>query len=160
MAVDKSLFSSVRYNSTIERIALDNTVTQLTTNYRQGGGKNIPIRMPFRETGLFPKDTAAKWKAAQRSITNFSILGFSLIMLLWTMALYHQAESALTDADLYRRHDGLLGPVCLIQPFQQPESDLASVTGSLYPGGTPMVEEIPVKIGGREAGICRGRQRM
>ena len=39
----------------------------------------------------FQKDLS-KMEGSQRSITNFSILGFSLIMLLLTMALYHQGE--------------------------------------------------------------------
>ena len=74
----------------------------------------------------FQKDLS-KMEGSQRSITNFSILGFSLVMLLLTMALYHQGEIGF-DAMLvtipYSRHDGLLW-ACggLIQPFQQPESD-------------------------------------
>ena len=39
----------------------------------------------------FQKDLS-KMDGSQRSITTFSILGVSLIMLLLTMALYHQGE--------------------------------------------------------------------
>lgn len=114
----------------------------------------------------FQKDLS-KMEGSQRSITNFSILGFSLIMLLLTMALYHQGEIGF-DAMLICTVAmmGSFGPVVALSSLSNNlNQTLASGERVLsILEETPMVEEIPVRsegekqlvFAGAAAGFCRG----
>ena len=90
-------------------------------------------------------------EGSQRSITNFSILGFSLIMLLLTMALYHQGEIGF-DAMLICTVAmmGSFGPVVALSSLSNNlNQTLASGERVLsILEETPMVEEIPVRSEG------------
>lgn len=98
----------------------------------------------------FQKDLS-KMEGSQRSITNFSILGFSLIMLLLTMALYHQGEIGF-DAMLICTVAmmGSFGPVVALSSLSNNlNQTLASGERVLsILEETPMVEEIPVRSEG------------
>ena len=59
--------------------------------YNQGKARQKELDERSVKLASFRKDLS-KMEGSQRSITNFSILGFSLVMLLLTMALYHQGE--------------------------------------------------------------------
>ena len=94
-------------------------------------------------------------EGSQRSITNFStwILGFSLIMLLLTMALYHQGEIGF-DAMLICTVAmmGSFGPVVALSSLSNNlNQTLASGERVLsILEETPMVEEIPVRSEGEK----------
>ena len=100
----------------------------------------------------FQKDLS-KMEGSQRSITNFSILGFSLIMLLLSMALYHQGEIGF-DAMLICTVAmmGSFGPVVALSSLSNNlNQTLASGERVLsILEETPMVEEIPVRSEGEK----------
>lgn len=100
----------------------------------------------------FQKDLS-KMEGSQRSITNFSILGFSLVMLLLTMALYHQGEIGF-DAMLICTVAmmGSFGPVVALSSLSNNlNQTLASGERVLsILEETPMVEEIPVRSEGEK----------
>ena len=67
-----------------------------TIQYNQGKARQKELDERSVKLASFQKDLS-KMEGSQRSITNFSILGFSLVMLLLTMALLIiRARSALT----------------------------------------------------------------
>lgn len=123
-----------------------------TIQYNQGKARQKELDERSVKLASFQKDLS-KMEGSQRSITNFSILGFSLVMLLLTMALYHQGEIGF-DAMLICTVAmmGSFGPVVAL-------SSLSNNLNQTLANGervlsileeTPMVEEIPVRSEGEK----------
>ena len=125
-----------------------------TIQYNQGKARQKELDERSVKLASFQKDLS-KMEGSQRSITNFSILGFSLVMLLLTMALYHQGEIGF-DAMLICTVAmmGSFGPVVALSSLSNNlNQTLASGERVLsILEETPMVEEIPVRSEGERAG--------
>ncbi len=123
-----------------------------TIQYNQGKARQKELDERSVKLASFQKDLS-KMEGSQRSITNFSILGFSLIMLLLTMALYHQGEIGF-DAMLICTVAmmGSFGPVVALSSLSNNlNQTLASGERVLsILEETPMVEEIPVRSEGEK----------
>ncbi len=123
-----------------------------TIQYNQGKARQKELDERSVKLASFQKDLS-KMEGSQRSITNFSILGFSLVMLLLTMALYHQGEIGF-DAMLICTVAmmGSFGPVVALSSLSNNlNQTLASGERVLsILEETPMVEEIPVRSEGEK----------
>lgn len=123
-----------------------------TIQYNQGKARQKELNEHSVKLASFQKDLS-KMEGSQRSITNFSILGFSLVMLLLTMALYHQGEIGF-DAMLICTVAimGSFGPVVALSSLSNNlNQTLASGERVLsILEETPMVEEIPVRSEGEK----------
>ena len=123
-----------------------------TIQYNQGKARQKDLDERSVKLASFQKDLS-KMEGSQRSITNFSILGFSLVMLLLTMALYHQGEIGF-DAMLICTVAmmGSFGPVVALSSLSNNlNQTLASGERVLsILEETPMVEEIPVRSEGEK----------
>lgn len=123
-----------------------------TIQYNQGKVRQKELDERSVKLASFQKDLS-KMEGSQRSITNFSILGFSLVMLLLTMALYHQGEIGF-DAMLICTVAmmGSFGPVVALSSLSNNlNQTLASGERVLsILEETPMVEEIPVRSEGEK----------
>lgn len=123
-----------------------------TIQYNQGKARQKELDERSMKLASFQKDLS-KMEGSQRSITNFSILGVSLVMLLLTMALYHQGEIGF-DAMLICTVAmmGSFGPVVALSSLSNNlNQTLASGERVLsILEETPMVEEIPVRSEGEK----------
>lgn len=123
-----------------------------TIQYNQGKARQKELDERSVKLASFQKDLS-KMEGSQRSITNFSILGVSLVMLLLTMALYHQGEIGF-DAMLICTVAmmGSFGPVVALSSLSNNlNQTLASGERVLsILEETPMVEEIPVRSEGEK----------
>lgn len=123
-----------------------------TIQYNQGKARQKELDERSVKLASFQKDLS-KMEGSQRSITNFSILGFSLVMLLLTIALYHQGEIGF-DAMLICTVAmmGSFGPVVALSSLSNNlNQTLASGERVLsILEETPMVEEIPVRSEGEK----------
>lgn len=118
-----------------------------TIQYNQGKARQKELDERSVNLASFQKDLS-KMEGGQRSLTNFSILGFSLLMLLLTTTLYHQGEIGF-DAMLICTVAmmGSFGPVVALSSLSNNlNQTLASGERVLsILEETPMVEEIPVR---------------
>lgn len=133
-----------------------------TIQYNQGKARQKELNEHSVKLASFQKDLS-KMEGSQRSITNFSILGFSLVMLLLTMALYHQGETGF-DAMLICTVAimGSFGPVVALSSLSNNlNQTLASGERVLsILEETPMVEEIPVRSEGEKLAFAGAAARM